>query len=256
MTGSKTFMQDVVEVVKLGEHYQVKFLRALMVSGWQEYIDFGLNDDLVPVRPLTFIKNDKKLKNNISRALTTCRNIALSNPWDWFVTLTINPKKKDRFDLNSFHKDVTAFIKGINRRFGSQIKFLLVPERHKDGAWHMHGLIFGLPDDQISVNENGFFDWDEYSKNFGFISLSPVVSHTAVSLYITKHLGKQIYNGAFEVGSHLYYCSRGLSRGEIISYLKATDLPPGFTFQYSSEDGSYKSSFFEDGSFLKDLGLI
>lgn len=256
MNGSKTYMTDVVEVVKLGEHYQIKQIKILNVGGWQEYLDFSLGDDLIPIRPLNLKKNNYKLKNNISRAITTCRNIALSNPWEWFVTLTLDPKKYDRYNLEKFHKDLSAFIKSTNRRLGSHISYLFVPERHKNGAWHMHGLVNNLPNQLLSVNSNGYYNWDEYSSVFGFINLSPVKSHAAVSLYITKHLGKQIYNGSVEVGSHLYYCSRGLSRGSIVGYYRATDLPNDFNYQYVSPDGSFKSSFFEDGSFLKSIGLL
>lgn len=241
------YEHDVVQVLKLGEHYQVKFLQSIKLPGWEETF---------PVQAEKGSVNNHKLKSNLCRAITQCRNIALSNDWDWFITLTLDPKKYDRYDLDKFHKDITAFFKSINRVYSSKIRFLLVPEKHENGAWHLHGLIAGLPDPIVSTNEFGYFDILKYREKFGFCSLSKVESDIAVSFYITKHLGKQIYNGSDRLGSHLYYCSRGLNRGEVVSLIRAVDLPDNFTFQYESSDKSYKSSFFEDGSFLKSIGLI
>lgn len=251
-------MHDVLKVVKLGSHYQLKYIQAVKQGGFEENINFRLNDFFIPVRLLRSSEpvNDHKLKNNISRALTTCRNIALSNEWDYFITLTLDPKKYDRYDLQKFHKDLSGFFKRINRKFNCHVVYLLVPESHKDGAWHIHGLISSIPARLLDYNDNGFLDFRLYRDQFGFCSLEPVRSGIAVSLYISKHLGKQLYNGALERYDHLYYCSRGLSRGEVICVLNASRLPDDFHFQYESQDGSYKSSFFDDDTYLKTLGLL
>lgn len=250
------YATDVLQVVKLGKYYQLKYLSTYRLGGFEETCNFGIGDDLIPLKPVSFKNNDYKLSNNISRAITTCRNIALSNEWDYFITLTLDSEKYDRFDLSKFHKDLSSFFKYLNRKFTCCIKYLLVPERHKNGAWHMHGLIRGIPLSCLSINDNGFLSFIPYSNKFGYCSLSPVVSSVAVSLYITKHLSKQIKSGVIDLGQHLYYHSRGLDHGVTIALLPATKLPDNFVFQYESEDKSYKSSFFEDSSFLSDLGLI
>lgn len=235
------YLHDVIQVVKLGEHYQIKYLQSVKEPGF-EYSLLGSN---------TKGKNNKKLKNNISRALTTCRNIALSNEWDYFITLTLDPKKYDRFNIKQFKVDLSKFFKSLNRKYNCHVNYLLVPEQHKNGAWHMHGLISGVPADLITVNVFGFYDFRPYSTHFGYCSLSPVKSSVAISFYISKHLGKQLYNGIISINDHLYICSRGLSRGELIKVIPAIDFPLDFNWQYVSEDKSYKSSFFEDDTFLK-----
>lgn len=252
------YIHDVLQVIKLGEHYQIKYLQSVKQGGFEENINFGLDDFLTPVRLYHFSDPvyDYKLKNNISRALTTCRNIALSNKWDYFITLTLDSKKYNRYDLKKYHSDLSVFFKRINRKFNTHIYYLLVPESHKNGAWHMHGLISNIPNECLHTNDHGYLDFKQYHDQFGFCSLDPVRSGIAVSLYITKHLGKQLYNGTVERYDHLYYCSRGLNRGELVSVLNATSLPDDFTFQYESKDGTYKSSFFDDGELLKKLGLI
>lgn len=258
MFAKPPYEHHIVQVVKLGDSYQVKYLRDLRLSGYDDFsINFGENDDLIPSH---FLKEKNhynyKLSNNISRAITACREYALSNPWDYFATLTINPKKFNRFDLDSIWSEMAKFIKSLNRSYHCKINYLLVPERHENGAWHLHGLFNGIPDCLITNNSFGYLDFPVFSSRFGFVSLDPVRSKTAVSFYITKHLSKQINNGVFRLGKHLYYHSRGIARGVVISFLRASDLPKGFNFQYESEDGTYKSSFFENGDFLKSIGLI
>lgn len=242
---TSTYEHDVVQVIKLGSHYQVKYLQSVKMPGWE------------PLEPIQAKNvNNYKLSNNRSRALTKCREIALSNDWQYFITLTLDPKKYDRFDLPKFHHDLSLFFKRINRYRNQPIKYLLVPEKHKNGAWHLHGLVNGLSDLDISKNSNGFFQFDAYSSQFGYNSLSVINSNVAVSLYVSKHISKQIQNGVTQIGSHLYYCSRGLKRGEIVALYNAASMPLNFKFQYESEDHAFKSSFFEDDTFLKSLNLI
>ena len=97
------FEHDVIQVVKLGSHYQLKYIRYTKLGGFE-------NSDPPKIQK-NF--NDHKLNNNISRACTTCRNIALSNEWDYFITLTLNPAMFNPFDINGYKKELTKFIKSI-----------------------------------------------------------------------------------------------------------------------------------------------
>lgn len=242
---TSTFEHDVVQIIRLGSHYQIKYLQSIKMPGWET---------LEPVQAKNV--NNHKLSNNRSRALRMCREIALSNDWQYFITLTLDPKKYDRFDLPKFHKDLSIFFKRLNRQRDSKIKYLLVPEKHSNNAWHIHGLVSGLCRSDVSINSNGFLQFDAYSNQFGFCSLSCINSSVAVAFYVSKHISKQIQNGVTEIGSHLYYCSRGLKRGELVGLFNAASLPNDFKFQYESEDRSFKSSFYEDDTFLKSLNLI
>ena len=176
--------------------------------------------------------NEKKLDENISRARTKIYEYAYCNPWDYFVTLTLDKTKYDRYDLEKFHKDFSLFIRHQNSDNNLKIKFLLVPETHKDGAWHMHGLIMGLPADQLrlfslkeKLPENYIrkklkegqevYEWVKYRKKFGFCDLEPVRSREACAKYITKYISKSLAADITTLGAHLYYCSKGLKTAEI-----------------------------------------
>lgn len=75
--------------------------------------------------------------------------LALCNDWEWFVTLTLNPEYHDRKDLKSYKKKLLTWIKNYNRTQKTNIKYLLIPENHQDGSWHMHGLMMGIPEEHL-----------------------------------------------------------------------------------------------------------
>ena len=152
----------------------------------------------------------KKLDNNISRARSKIFELAYCNHWEYFVTLTINPDKYDRKNLNKYHKDLTQFFRDYKKKYDSKIDFILVPELHKDGSWHMHGLIKGILLQHLQKNEHGYLDWQHYKNKFGYISIDKIKSHDAVSRYMTKYISKDMKSNVTELGAHTYYRSRGL----------------------------------------------
>lgn len=116
--------------------------------------------------------NEKKLDNNFSRARNMVLQYALCNQWDYFFTGTIDRAKFDRYDLDTYQSRLSQFIRDKRKKYQSQIQVLLVPEHHKDGAWHIHGLISGLPEDVISpftspapqrLIDGGFLNWPDYN---------------------------------------------------------------------------------------------
>lgn len=171
--------------------------------------------------------NDSKLADNISRAKSRIFELAFCNPWDYFFTGTLNPNLQDRTDLELFHKQFTQWIRNYNRRYGTNIKFLLIPELHEDGkSWHIHGFLYGLSAEHLKQfkvgdkmgkslaekvkNGDEVYNWTAYSKRFGFCDLEPIRNHEAVSKYITKYISKSLAHSVTELNAHLYYHSRVL----------------------------------------------
>jgi hypothetical protein len=60
---------------------------------------------------------DDKLDNSFSRARSMVKQFGLCNPWTHFVTLTLDPKKYDRYDLAKFREDVQQFIRDERKRY-------------------------------------------------------------------------------------------------------------------------------------------
>ena len=163
-------------------------------------------------------KNGDRFEENIIRARSRILEFAMCNEWDVFVTLTLDPRRYDRYSLPTWRKDLSQWIRDQRKRSGGDLRYLLIPEQHQDGAWHMHGLMAGIPPGEIVKNANGYADWPRYRRRFGFISIDGIKNHVAVSRYITKYVRKGTGEtaAALEAGQHLYYHSAGLRGKELL----------------------------------------
>lgn len=182
------------------------------------------------------VENTEKLSQSISRARTMIFDYAISNEFDYFVTLTIDKKKMDRYNLTEYIKKFGQFIRNNRKDKGSKIQYLLIPEKHKSGEWHMHGLIKGINENELSINENGYLDWNEYKKRFGYISLSKVKNNIAVAKYITKYISKSLASDdtVTEKEKKLYYVTRGLNKS--IKIYEGSGLnDEGITYDYTND---------------------
>ena len=219
----KGYLRSSYSVKSFGENYKVFY------SGDSRWIP--------PVRLDDCKHYDRKLEQSIARAKRTIMEKALCNDWDFFFTGTVNPEKLDGFDLDELHKELTKFFSYKNQKHG-KVDFLIVPERHKSGQWHFHGLLRGvLPSDIVDFkflyrqkydrlpnyilkkihNNEPCYEYTKYAEKFGFCNLEPIKSHEAVSKYITKYCNKELASRADEIGKHLYFCSRGLKKAEQVA---------------------------------------
>lgn len=153
----------------------------------------------------------RRLSQSISRARSRVFELARCNEWDYFITLTLDRFKQDRHDLDAYRSQLGMMVRNLNRKQGYDIKYLLVPEQHKDGAWHLHGFIRGIRDDDLNPNRNGFLEWTSHARRFGFTSLSRIRSHEACSRYITKYVSKDWSDSMLRSGAHLFCASQGLN---------------------------------------------
>ena len=103
------------------------------------------------------------------------------------------------------------------------MQYLLIPERHRDGAWHIHGMLANLPGPALrrfrrpepwKLVNSEYLNWPDYQRKFGFCSLGPIKHPVATSFYITKYVSKELSRRSGEVGKHLYFHSRPLRKAE------------------------------------------
>lgn len=179
-------------------------------------------------------KEAKRLSASLSRTKRRIFEIAACNPWNWFFTGTLDGEKCDRNDLNGTFKRLAQFLRDYRKKqTGERITYLIVPEQHKDGAWHFHGLISGLSETELhcfglseqlperirKTIESGVnvHTWKEYERRFGWATFTAVRSQKAVSMYVTKYITKDMVASNVGTNRHLYYASQGLKKPEVVA---------------------------------------
>ena len=194
---------------------------------------YGLRPYYGPGPRDQFEHSDVKLSSSVSRTKRIVLELALANDWDYFLTMTFDPKKVDRYDLQSLHEKFKEWVKYRRKKYFWKFDYLLVPEQHEDGAWHLHGLVRGvMPLDLVSFramdmagyrSENGkrlkpelrnsdYLNWLDISRSFGFCSVGPLRNREAASFYVTKYITKDLERCVSDCGKHMYWPSKGLNR--------------------------------------------
>lgn len=184
-----------------------------------------------PVRTVADgFKNEDKLPAALSRARRVCLELALCNEWKWFCTFTIAQNNFDRKNLDGFYKRFKEWLKYQSEKLGKKIDYLLVPEQHGDGSWHLHGFFTDVIDSLLvsfkelwdagadipyKLVEKGYYNMPKYQKRFGFCSFGEIRDHIACAHYTTKYITKSFMGDAQRVGLKLYYCSQGLNRSTL-----------------------------------------
>lgn len=83
------------------------------------------------------------------RARNAVFDLAMATDFEYFVTLTVDPAKLDRYDSGEVFRHLHDWLDNNVRRHG--LAYVLVPERHKDGAVHFHALF----NDALRVVDSG-----------------------------------------------------------------------------------------------------
>ena len=237
--------QTILKVFGYGDNKKIKVItmNSLRTSGIEDDNEYRCERGTV---------NDEKLEVSILRTKNNIFELAFCNPWDYFFTGTLNPKKYDRTNLEKFRNDIKEFIKYQNKKYGLKIKYLFIPELHNDGqSWHMHGFIYGLPQTHLHQFKIGdtmgkglvdkvqcgdiVFNWLDYQNKFGFCDLEPIRNQEAVSKYITKYINKNLYDSVTELNKNKYYHSLGLNKAQTIKKgTMSANIAPTYTNEYCS----------------------
>lgn len=126
------------------------------------------------------------------RARAKLRRLALANGFEYFVTLTLDPAKIDRYDPGIVTKALGRWCDNMVRRHG--LRYILVPERHQDGAFHFHGFMAGrgLKAEDSGVKWDGRPVYNLPQWGYGFTTAQRLYGdyHAAVG-YCCKYIGKQ-----------------------------------------------------------------
>lgn len=146
------------------------------------------------------------------RARVAVRDIGLCNDWAFFVTLTLDQQRIDRYDAGEVVRHLNRWLDNQVRRSG--LAYVLVPERHKDGAIHFHGFFNAA----LSVVDSGHKDsgghtvYNLPSWGWGFSTAIALYGDRAAAVgYCCKYVAKQ----QEKIGGRWYYSGGVLRRPEV-----------------------------------------
>lgn len=145
---------------------------------------------------------------NLIRRRQSISDLAYANgcvkPWEYFVTLTFD----DKFVENSYsHEKVTNYLtRWLNnqKHQNPDMRYLLVPELHKSGRIHFHGVFSDVPNWKLIpginqktgrvIKKHGKVIYNLTNYKLGFTTVSEVENIEAVSHYISKYITKELLN--------------------------------------------------------------
>ena len=133
--------------------------------------------------------------------------------WEKFITLTFNQEKVDRYNFSECSRLARQWLHN-QRRNASDLQYLLVPELHKDGAWHFHGLL--AQTGSMSFVDSGKRDKKRHviynmgAWSYGWTTATDVSDTHKVSKYIGKYITKDLCG--LTKGKQRYFVSSNMPK--------------------------------------------
>lgn len=157
--------------------------------------------------------NDESIQRSVRRSRNTISDYCGVNEFEWFVTFTFNPKKVDRYDIDGCYAKMQGWLWRTHRKH-ENFKYIIVPEKHKDGAIHFHALMAGydgkmtktrvIQDSRRVYNVPGF--------TFGFTNAQKLDDDLKKTIaYLCKYITKDM---ALIHNRRRYWSSRNLAKPE------------------------------------------
>lgn len=167
---------------------------------------------------------DHSLHSAQSRAIQKIYHIARSIKWEWFITLTFNPDKVDSFDYDSCVKAVKNWLDYV-RRHTEEFQYIIVPEKHKSGRFHFHGLCNGFAEDHMT--DSGLIDCagrviyniDNY--NYGFTTATKIGESERAVSYLGKYVTKDVMSST--EGRKRYWASKNIPLADVFTFESEPD---------------------------------
>lgn len=178
-----------------------------------------------------YYKSQENLQKSVGRSKRNILELMRSVKWEYFITLTFDPKKIDRTDFTVCTKKVRKWLQN-QRRNATDLIFICIPELHSDlESWHAHAVLANVGNMQFAesghTTKKGQPIYNLSGWTWGFSTAIPVDDEpeTTIKLakYITKYLTKESY--LVTKNRHRYFASNNIpkARKQRFAYLSAED---------------------------------
>jgi hypothetical protein len=206
-----------------------------------------------PKRKTMSKTEESPLERSIRRSKKLITQTVLANSFDIFAHFTTDPKKVNRYDDDEVKKKFKNWL-DTERRLG-KLEYLIIPERHKDGALHFHALIQNFAgaispkrraNGTLIIDSKGrqMYNFDSYKLGWSEANFFPPDERLAISLYVKKYITKDV-DQVF--GKRRYWASRGLKQPlveenadwfteQAVAYAQASHgLKQGTIFEFTTD---------------------
>ena len=169
---------------------------------------------------------EHSIKSSVNRTVNQIYTISRANKWEYFITLTIDPKKLDNTDFNLVSEKLNIWTNNLKKRYAPDLKYIIVPELHKDKSkWHFHGLFANIGKIPLTFSGKvcvGKFVYDYVKKPFatkiyniplwkyGFSTATIIRDSSKASSYITKYITKDLSH--ILQNQHRYLASQNIDQ--------------------------------------------
>ena len=197
------------------------YLYEITNKGKKKFNENPFNDD--KREWMTEIKEnsaeEESLRISRSRTIKKIYDIGRSNSWEWFFTFTFNPDKVDSLNYSVTSKKLSVWLMNIRKKC-PDMKYLVVPEQHKSGRWHFHGLFSNVSELDFSVSgkytDAGQIIYNVDSYGLGWSTAIKLDGSSAVVSYMTKYITKSLCE--ITKGKKRYWASRNCDLPVIEEY--------------------------------------
>ena len=185
------------------------------IEKYEPYLDTMLEDWELKAN------REKNERDSKSRTIQKIYEISRANTWEYFITLTFNPEKVDSFNYQDVVKKLSKWLNHLKERYSPDLKYIIVPELHKSGRYHFHGLFSDIGNmplvDSGKRLPDGSTIYNIGNYTLGFTTATNIKDNARVTSYIAKYITKELC--AVTANKKRYWCSKNLNRVKIDEYV-------------------------------------
>lgn len=178
----------------------------------RDFVSYPKEEKVKSSKP--FEDSDDSIQKSISRSRAMIFDYVKCNDFDMFVTFTFDPEKVNRYNMTHCFSQMQKWLWSQQRKHDGELRYIIVPEHHKDGAIHFHALMGGLKHQLKKTNvisrKSGKRVYNLTQFTYGFTNVQRLDDDKQkTTAYICKYIGKEFDN---VVNRRRYWASKNLEK--------------------------------------------
>lgn len=157
---------------------------------------------------------DRSIECSRNRTINTVYSYALSNEFEWFYTFTFNPDKINSYDYSECTAALKSWLDYTRKHYAPQMKYIIVPELHKSGRIHFHGMFANVDSIPLTYSEKGSTShtrvYNLPTYKYGFTTATVIKDSDRTCSYVLKYITKELC--AVSKNKKRYWCSKNLNK--------------------------------------------